>query len=154
MRFYQRIAFVLLLVYLFEDNVLGAPAQGRYNWVTCKPDSKNANCIQKQGPLIDISGASQRLPPSATKDIVPVERDEDTPETETEEQSGESSGDLDLAEKKQDWMDDGPVKMVRQVEDPFLEEASGEVDIENFVFPERKEPKLSPEDLKEDNMIQ
>ncbi|KAL6486919.1 hypothetical protein MHYP_G00035450 [Metynnis hypsauchen] len=153
MRFCCRIVLAFLLVCLFEDNVLGAPAKGRYKWVSCKPGGGNPNCVQKQGPLIDLSGLSQRLPPSATKDIVPVESNEDTPETETEEQSGESSGDLDpfdSATGGKNSMDDGP-----QVEEPVVEdEGSGEIDYSNYVSPERVEPKLSAEDLRQDNMIQ
>lgn len=152
MRIYHRIALVLLLIFVFEDNVLGAPTKGRYMWVKCNPNDKDANCVQQQGPWIDLKGASQRLPPSAIKDIVSVENGEDAPETETEEQSGESSGDMELlgnpTDKKQGWMDDGPGIAAPQVEEPFLEEdASGEADYYN-------EPKLSPEDLKEDNVIQ
>ncbi|XP_072533154.1 serglycin [Salminus brasiliensis] len=154
MRFYHRIALALLFIYTFEDNVLGAPTKGRYMWVNCKPNGSDANCVQHKGPWMDLPGPSQRLPPSATKDIVPVESSEDTPETETEEQSGESSGDLEPLEKKEDWMDDGPVQVVPQVEEPILEEASGELDYTNYEFTNQMEPKLSAEDLREDNVIQ
>ncbi|KAL7889722.1 hypothetical protein AOLI_G00019800 [Acnodon oligacanthus] len=153
MRFFCRIALAFLLVYLFEDNVLGAPTKGRYMWVNCKPDGENANCVQNQGPLIDLAGLSQRLPPSAAKDIVPEESSEDTPETETEEQSGESSGDLDpfdsVSGVSKKWVDDGP-----QVEEPIVDAGSGEIDYLYNASPEQVEPKLSAEDLRQDNMIQ
>ncbi|XP_036430335.1 serglycin [Colossoma macropomum] len=139
MRFCYRIALALLLVYLFEDSVLGAPTTGRFNWLNCKPDGKDANCVHKQGPLL-----------KQPKDIVPVDSSEDTPETETEEQSGESSGDLDPFDTvvRKDWMDDSPVQAMAQ------DEASGEIDYSNYVSPEQVEPKLSEEDLRKDNMIQ
>ncbi|XP_017541607.2 serglycin [Pygocentrus nattereri] len=154
MRFCCRIALAFLLVCLFEDNVLGAPTKGRYMWVNCRPDGDNPNCVQKQGPLIDLPGLSQRLPASATKDIVPVESSEDIPETETEEQSGESSGDLDPFDNvpgvDKNWIDDGP-----QVEAPVVEEeASGETDYSSYISPGQVEPKLTAEDLRQDNMIQ
>ncbi|XP_066535484.1 serglycin [Hoplias malabaricus] len=154
MRFCYRIALALVLVCLLEDNVLGKPTQGRYMWLKCKPNGLNSNCIENKGPLMNLPGPSQRLPPGATKNIVPVESGEDTQETETEEQSGESSGDMDLfnnSPDNNDWMNDAPLQMV----DPIIEEqGSGEDDYTNFVFPEGVEKKLPEEDLREDNVMQ
>ncbi|KAI4894285.1 hypothetical protein NFI96_016308 [Prochilodus magdalenae] len=155
MRFCYRIALALLLLYLFEDNALGAPTTGRFRWLRCKPNGNNANCVENQGPLIDLSDPNQRLRPNA-KDIVPVENIEDTPETETEEQSGESSGDVDPFDPLgKNWMNDGSSKAEPQVGEQLeKEEGSGEVDYSNYVFAQKIEPKLPAEDLRKDNMIE
>lgn len=63
--FFIIIILLLLLLCLF----LGGPDKGNYMWVECKPDSKNANCVEKKGPLIDTTGSPQRLPSSVVKDM-------------------------------------------------------------------------------------
>lgn len=41
-------------------------------WVKCRPDSKNANCIEEKGPVIDLDkypDTPKRLPQSAVQDM-------------------------------------------------------------------------------------
>uniref|UniRef100_A0A8C4RI90 Uncharacterized protein n=1 Tax=Erpetoichthys calabaricus TaxID=27687 RepID=A0A8C4RI90_ERPCA len=51
-----------------------APAKGRFMWVRCKPDSKDANCIEQKGPWIDLpkSGVNRILPPNADPEHVQI----------------------------------------------------------------------------------
>lgn len=88
---------------------------------------------------------------------VPVESGEDTPETESEEQSGESSGDLlepldNVPGARRERMNDAQLLVQPNLEEE--EEGSTEIDYSNYIFPEPAKPKLSEEDLREDNMIQ
>ncbi|XP_039593572.1 serglycin [Polypterus senegalus] len=77
----------LFLVFL-EHAAQGAPAKGRFMWVRCRPDSKNANCIEQKGPWIDLpkSGVNRILPSSAEQVRVDNINEEDL--------SGDFSGDF------------------------------------------------------------
>uniref|UniRef100_A0A674EMW5 Serglycin-like n=1 Tax=Salmo trutta TaxID=8032 RepID=A0A674EMW5_SALTR len=82
----SKICLTLAVIFFLADNGHGAPAKGRYMWVKCNPDTKNANCATQRGPLMDLPGPPDRLPSIAVKDIVPEEAG-----SEPEEQSGEGS---------------------------------------------------------------
>ncbi|KAK7140138.1 hypothetical protein R3I94_012672 [Phoxinus phoxinus] len=154
MTFYHRITLALAIICLFGDSGQGAPPKGRYMWLKCNPDDKNANCVTQKGPLVPLSGLSARLPPSAAKHIVPVE--EATPEI--EEQSGEGSGNADtlapFLNKDQQWVGDDPEQEVNknEVEASTWMESSGDIDYADYVTPQ-KIHWLSSQDLKEDNII-
>ncbi|NP_001290937.1 serglycin precursor [Esox lucius] len=81
-----KICLTLAVISTLTDNGLGAPTKGRYMWVNCRPDSKNANCQTQRGPLVELPGPPDRLPSTAVKDIVQKET-----VSELEEQSGEGS---------------------------------------------------------------
>ncbi|KAG1950939.1 serglycin [Pimephales promelas] len=154
MRFYHRITLALAIICLFGDSGHGAPAKGRYMWLKCNPDDKNANCVTQKGPWVPLSGQSTRLPPSAAKHIVPVE--EVTPET--EEQSGEGSGNSDtlapFLNMDRQLMADGPEQELNnnEVEASTWMESSGDIDYANYVSPQKIDW-LSSQDLKEDNIM-
>ncbi|XP_052007283.1 serglycin [Xyrauchen texanus] len=157
MRFYHIITLTLAIICLFGDSGLGAPSKGRYKWVKCRPGSKNANCETQMGPLVPLAGLKTRLPPSAVKYIDPIYTEEATPKM--EEQSGEGSGNSDTFEGflngDQQLMRDGPEQEDNKNEEEgstVVEEASGDIDYSNYVFPE-KIGLLSPKDLKDESMI-
>ncbi|CAM4726978.1 unnamed protein product [Leuciscus chuanchicus] len=154
MRFYYRITLALAIICLFGESGQGAPAKGRYMWVKCNPDDKNANCVTQMGPRVPLSGLSTRLPPFAAKHIVPVE--EATPDS--EEQSGEGSGNSDtlapFLNMDQQWMRDGPEQEVNknEVEASTWMESSGDIDYTDYGSPQKIDW-LSSQDLKEDDII-
>ncbi|XP_018952633.1 serglycin-like [Cyprinus carpio] len=155
MTFYHRITLALAIICVFGDSGLGVPAKGRYMWVKCNPDQKNANCVTQMGPLVPLSGQSSRLPPSAAKHIFPVSTEEATPET--EEQSGEGSGNSDTFAPyiimDQQLMRDGPEQVVnKNEEEGSTVESSGDIDYSEYVSTEKKY-RLSEQDLKEENII-
>ncbi|XP_036812147.1 serglycin [Oncorhynchus mykiss] len=82
----SKICLTLAVIFFLADNGHGAPAKGRYMWLKCSPDAKNANCETQRGPWMDLPGPPDRLPSIAVKDIVPEEAG-----SEPEEQSGEGS---------------------------------------------------------------
>ncbi|KAJ8013707.1 hypothetical protein DPEC_G00032580 [Dallia pectoralis] len=81
-----KICLALAVIFFLTENGFGAPTKGRYMWVKCRPDSKNANCKTQKGPLVDLPGISDRLQNTAVNDIVPTET-----VSEPEEQSAEGS---------------------------------------------------------------
>ncbi|XP_067278086.1 serglycin [Pseudorasbora parva] len=147
MGFYHRITLALAIICLFGQSGQGAPPKGRYMWVKCHPDDKNANCLTQKGPWIDLAGQRARLHPSAAKHIVSTE--EVTPNV--EEQSGEGSGNSGSLDP---WMADGPVQEVYNNEEEASTwmESSGDVDYSEYVTP-RKTAQLSTQDLKDDYII-
>ncbi|XP_073691214.1 serglycin [Garra rufa] len=149
MRFYHKITLALAVICLFGDSGLGAPTEGRYMYVKCNPDDKNANCVTHKGPLVPLEGKSSRLPASAVKDIFPVTTEEAVPEM--EEQSG--SGDSDTFApfiNTDELMRDAPEKEADKDE----EEGSTveEIDYSENVS-RQKIDWLSEKDLKEENII-
>ncbi|XP_026103126.1 serglycin-like [Carassius auratus] len=160
MGFYHRITLALAIICLFVDSGLGAPLTGRYMFVKCNPDLKNANCVTQVGPLVPLSGKSSRLPPSAAKHIFPVSTEEATPET--EEQSGEGSGNSDtfapFRTMDQRMMRDAPVPTRSQQEANKNEEEGSAVESSGDIYlsqydSTRKTDWLSEQDLKEENII-
>ncbi|RAM39519.1 hypothetical protein DOZ52_28840, partial [Enterobacter hormaechei] len=151
MRFYHLITLALAIICLFGHSGLGAPSKGRFMWVKCKPDEKNANCVTKKGPWVPLSGQSTRLLPSAAKHIVPVSTEEATPET--EEQSGEGSGNSDtfapFLNMNQQLMGDEPEQEVNKNEEEASTwmESSGDADYSDYASSEKIEW-LSKQDLK------
>ncbi|KAK1791864.1 hypothetical protein P4O66_013838 [Electrophorus voltai] len=90
MRLHGRIALALVLVCLLGDNVLG----GRYHSLKCRPDGKNANCVEKKDirvhsnkvEAVDLSG-------EASGDLGPMnDLTQELPETEEQSLEVESSG--------------------------------------------------------------
>lgn len=126
---------ILAVLCVIGETVLGAPTKGRYMWVKCRPDAKNANCVQEKGPIINLDkypDAPKRLPASAAQEILPKETG-----LEPDEQSGDNaeagkhipafadrgSGDLLVM--------DSPVHadtMQRQEESSGMEEGSAYID--------------------------
>ncbi|XP_028651803.1 serglycin [Erpetoichthys calabaricus] len=86
----------LFLVFL-EHAAQGAPAKGRFMWVRCKPDSKDANCIEQKGPWIDLpkSGVNRILPPNAD----PEQMMRMVNNFNEEDLSGDFSGDVQIEGK-------------------------------------------------------
>ncbi|KAF4105735.1 serglycin [Onychostoma macrolepis] len=156
MRFYHIIALALAIICLFGDRGLGAPAKGRYMWLKCKPDDKNANCLTQMGPSVPLSGQRSRLLPSAAKHIFPVSTEEATPDM--EEQSGEGSGNSDafapFISMDQKMMRDtrSPEQQVDKNEEEGSTDFSGDIDYSEYISP-KKIDWLSKEDLKEENII-
>ncbi|XP_016103336.1 serglycin-like [Sinocyclocheilus grahami] len=155
MSIYHRITLALAIICLFGDIGLGAPYKGRYMWVKCNPDHKNANCVTQMGPLVPLSGQSSRLPPSAAKHIFPVSTEEATPET--EEQSGEGSGNSDtfapFISMDQQLMRDGPEQELnKNEEEGSTVESSGDIDYAKYVSTQKIDW-LSKQDLKEEDII-
>ncbi|KAK9964546.1 hypothetical protein ABG768_005710 [Culter alburnus] len=144
MGFYHIITLALAIICLFGQSGLGAPSKGRYMYVKCKPDDKNANCATHKGPLVPLLGQSARLPPSAARHIVPVSIEETTPET--EEQSGEGSGNSDIFDPflsmDQQLMRDDPEQEVNKNEEEastWIESSGAEVDYSDYVHPQKIE---------------
>ena len=156
MGFYHRITLALAIICLFVDSGLGAPLTGRYMFVKCNPDLKNANCVTQVGPLVPLSGKSSRLPPSAAKHIFPVSKEEATPEM--EEQSGEGSGNSDpfapfiSMHQKLTRKIRSPEQEVNKNEEEGSTEFSGDIDYSEYITPQKVDW-LSKEDLKEENII-
>ncbi|XP_059373577.1 serglycin-like [Carassius carassius] len=155
MGFYHRITLALAIICLFGDSGLGAPVTGRYMFVKCNPDLKNANCVTQVGPLVPLSGKSSRLPPSAAKHIFPVSTEEATPET--EEQSGEGSGNSDtfspFSSMDQRMMRDAPEQEGnKNEEEGSAVESSGDIYLSQYVSTQKTDW-LSEQDLKEENII-
>ncbi|XP_041715021.1 serglycin [Coregonus clupeaformis] len=133
-----KIWLTLAVIFVLADNGHGAPAKGRYMWVKCRPEAKNANCETQRGPSMDLPGPPDRLPSFAVKEIVPEEAG-----SEPEEQSGEGSATGIL----------------------FTEQGSGDqlasadvdgIDYPGFVFPPKitMDQALPPaRELKEDHLI-
>lgn len=90
---------------------------------------------------------------------VPVSTEEATPES--EEQSGEGSGNSDtfvpFLNMDQQWMRDGPEQETNKNEEEASTwmESSGDIDYSEYVSPEKTENKkiLSTQDLLEDDII-
>ncbi|KAG5831236.1 serglycin [Anguilla rostrata] len=77
----------LVFCWLGQD-ALGAPAKGRYMWVRCRPDGRNANCVKEWGPWLSLPGPRERLPPSAVQDIMKASLDLDLQSTDGSGESG------------------------------------------------------------------
>ncbi|XP_058242594.1 serglycin isoform X2 [Hemibagrus wyckioides] len=141
MRFYYSLTLsALVLLYLISDNVLASKKdKGRYMFVKCSPDSKNANCLTKKGPWIDLQGKPHQISSKDINGIYPVQSSEESFE------SGDGSGDFinlpDLNRKPRDGSAE---------EDTVLE---GSADY-NYISPLLEKPKLTAEDLREDNVIE
>ncbi|MCI4376190.1 hypothetical protein PGIGA_G00185540 [Pangasianodon gigas] len=140
MRFYHSLTLsTLILIYLLSDNVLGASL----------PVSST---VGKKGPRTDVTGPRQPLSSRAVNDNDRVKRSEDSPET---EESGDGSGETplfnlpDLSRKRRDT---GP-QWLQQIQNEE-EGSSFEVNYSDYITPEPVKPKLSAEDLREDNMIE
>ncbi|XP_066549057.1 serglycin [Amia ocellicauda] len=154
-----RILLGLTIILLLGFAVQGAPAQGRYMWVKCKPDARNANCKTEKGPWIDIS--STQIPP--TDELEQTEIDE--PKGVTEESSGEGSGEpvIEIGSGEQ-WIQDhilsGRDVTEKEESSNDYEGSSSvdtnyeEIDYTGFTFPEKvqlgKETKMN---LEEENLI-
>ncbi|XP_036402800.1 serglycin [Megalops cyprinoides] len=148
MGLFLKISVVLALLCLLGHNAQGAPTKGRYMWVKCRPDGKNSNCEQQQGPWIDLPGPSNRLPSSAVKDLLKNNQELDTKSTEG---SGASEADIGSGDQ---WMRDGQQLGVFGAEEGStqLEEGSTEVDYTEYVFPERVKKGLNNE-MQEEHLI-
>ncbi|XP_069096613.1 serglycin [Pleurodeles waltl] len=56
--------FILSASLLIGNLAQGAPVEkARHKWVRCKPDSASANCIEEQGPEIEIPQEASRILP-------------------------------------------------------------------------------------------
>ncbi|KAL1263051.1 hypothetical protein QQF64_005790 [Cirrhinus molitorella] len=152
MRFYQTITLALAVICLFGDSGLGAPAKGRYMYVTCNPVDKNANCVTHKGPLVPLEGKSSRLPPSAVKDIFPVTTEEAVPEMEEQSGSGDSDTFTPFKNTDEPLMGDGPAEEVNKNEEEGSTFGSGDTDYSEYITP-KKNDSLSEKVLKEENII-
>ncbi|XP_012672431.1 serglycin [Clupea harengus] len=132
--------WVMLAVLCFiGETVLGAPTKGRYVWLRCRPDVKNANCVQEKGPMINLDkypDAPKRLPQSAVQEVLPKDTG-----LEPEEQSGDNAGAgkhipafADRGSGDQLVMD-SPMQDVP--EGSGMEEGSADFDYTNIVYPEK-----------------
>ncbi|KAK3554018.1 hypothetical protein QTP70_019133 [Hemibagrus guttatus] len=147
MRFYYSLTLsALILLYLISDNVLEASkkGKGRYVFVKCRPDSKNANCITKKGPRIDLHGKPHKISSRSINDIYPVESSEESYET---EESGDGSGDFNFPDLSRKQRDSGAEEEIQTV-------MEGSADYNNYISPSLEKLRLSAEDLREDNMIE
>ncbi|XP_041922062.1 serglycin [Alosa pseudoharengus] len=144
---------VMLAVLCFiGESVLGAPTKGRYMWLRCRPDSKNPNCMEEKGPMINLDkypDTPKRLPSSAVQEILPNETG-----LEPDEQSGDNT---EAGKHIPDFLDRGSGDqllmdslMQRQEESSGMEEGSSDFDYTNFVLPE----KMPYYEEYENNMIQ
>ncbi|GAA6101484.1 serglycin [Tachysurus ichikawai] len=142
MRFYHSFTLSsLILIYLLSYNVLEAKT-GRYMHLKCKPDSKNANCVEKKGPVIDLHGKATKISSRFLTSLYPTESSEESIET---EESGNGSGDsISLPDLSRKQRDSGAEE---QIQNEL--EGSG-----NYISPLFMKPRLSAEDLREDNMIE
>ncbi|KAG7462935.1 hypothetical protein MATL_G00190020 [Megalops atlanticus] len=146
MGLFLKISVVLALLCLLGHNAQGAPTKGRYMWVKCRPDGKNSNCEQQQGPWIDLPGPSNRLPSSAVKDLLKKKPELDA------DGSGASEADIGSGEQ---WMRDGQQLAAFGAEEGStqLEEGSTpEVDYTEYVFPQRVKKGLNNE-MQEEHLI-
>ncbi|XP_053477787.1 serglycin [Ictalurus furcatus] len=148
MRFYHSLTLLtLILVYLLSDNVLGASIKGRYVHLKCKPDSKDANCVQHKGLRSNLPGSHQRLPVRAVQDINLVESSEESYER---EDSGDGSGDFLPFKLSRKERQSGPEEPIQNEE----EGSSVEFEKYNDIATEPGKPKLPVEDLRKDNIIE
>ncbi|XP_027030870.2 serglycin [Tachysurus fulvidraco] len=144
MRFYHSFTLSsLILIYLLSYNVLEASRTGRYMHLKCKPDSKNANCVEKKGPVIDMHGKPPKISSRFLNGLNPV-ADSSEESIETEESGDGSGGELSLPELSRKKRDSGAEE---QIQNEL--EGSG-----NFISPFFMKPRLSADDLREDNMIE
>ncbi|KAK2852429.1 hypothetical protein Q7C36_007630 [Tachysurus vachellii] len=142
MRFYHSFTLSsLILIYLLSYNVLEASTKGRYKFLKCKPDSKNANCMEMKGPVIDLHGKAPKISSRFLNGLYPDYTSEDSTET---EESGDGSGDLNLPDLSRKQRDSGAEE---QIQNEL--EGSG-----NYISPLFMKPRLSAKDLREDNMIE
>ncbi|KAB5581502.1 hypothetical protein PHYPO_G00176470 [Pangasianodon hypophthalmus] len=137
MRFYHSLTLsTLILIYLLSDNVLGA----------------SLPVSSKKGPRTDVTGPRQPLSSRAVNDNDRVKRREDSSET---EESGDGSGETplfnlpDLTRKRRDTRP----QWLQQIQNEE-EGSSFEVNYFDYITPVPVKPKLSAEDLREDNMIE
>ncbi|KAJ8364981.1 hypothetical protein SKAU_G00138120 [Synaphobranchus kaupii] len=140
MRILLNISLTLALLTLL-GNTQGAPTKGRYMWVKCRPDSRNANCLTEKGPWIDLPKPNHL--PSAANKITKDQSDDGSgtgqPFTET------GSGDQ--------WEKDGSDLGVFQPEDVSTDlDVSPEHDYSDFVFPQKVNLPFNQE-LQEESLI-
>ncbi|XP_062375458.1 serglycin [Sardina pilchardus] len=131
---------VMLAVFCFiGESVLGAPTKARYMWLKCRPDSKNANCLEEKGPMINLDkypDTPKRLPSSAVQELLPNETG-----LEPDEQSGDNA---EAGKHIPDFLDRGSgdqllmdSPMQRQEESSGMEEGSADYDYSNVVYPDK-----------------
>ncbi|KAJ8384159.1 hypothetical protein AAFF_G00208610 [Aldrovandia affinis] len=130
MGLFLNISVTVALLSLLGSNTQGAPTKGRYMWVKCRPESKNANCVTEMANEIanyqsdDGSGNGQYFPKLDSGDQW--------------EKDGRALGVL-LHEEGSADPNDAP-----------------ENDYTDFVFPERvyhKDRLLSDQEFQEENLI-
>ncbi|KAI5617448.1 serglycin precursor [Silurus asotus] len=122
---------------------------GRYQWLKCKVNSNDPNCIEHKGPIIDVAGQPKRLPARVAKDIDHIDSSEESSE------SGDGSGDFSLFNIPE--LRRVAREIITEVsQNPVQNEEEGSAfdsDYSNSLTPEIKS-KLSAQDLLEDNMIE
>ncbi|KAG5855026.1 serglycin-like [Anguilla rostrata] len=139
------ISLTLVLLSLLGANTQGSPIKGRYMWLRCRPNSKNANCVTEKGPWIDLPEPN-RLPSTADK--------------KTKDQSDDGSGTgqpfSEIGSGDQ-WEKDGREQGVFQPEEASTDlDGSSELDYSDFVSPQKvylKDNLPLDQDLQEENLI-
>ncbi|XP_041117471.1 serglycin-like [Polyodon spathula] len=157
-----RILLALGVILFLGYTVQAAPTKGRYMWVRCKPNAKNANCVEESGPWIDLPKSGAEVPsPNVDHDLMNKKPVEDEAVM-TFEESGDDSGEfqditIELGSGSQ-WNEDlliagrtaGPEEGSADYTEDFLAKPEGaDVDYSQFVFPGRVPVQQSnPRDLK------